>query len=262
MPVRIDGTGTITGNTSFSSPQTFTDRVSINNSAYFNFNSTGGGQSSDYWIGRGGVGGGSLAFYAPSSGTLEFGIANDCKFYADSSGQLYHSAAGVGNFLFGSGRNCYYAKGTTNTGINSSGWTDTSLVWSGVYIPAGFKRIFMLFHTTVRANGIAQNHTAFRMKVYNGSTTTYVGNDNWGFGICADVGSSMGGANWNTYCQHVNLYDYDASGNQAGFTAGSTYTMTLQVIDAYANGSNLQLAGEGGGTHGTYTPIHGTIWIL
>ncbi len=251
----------VLGNNTIAGFSSITESVEIKSPSYVKFNSTGGGSSSEYWIGRGGINGASLATYAPSGSALEFGIANDCKFYSNSTGQLFHNMSG-GPYLFGSSGNCYYTKGAGASGVTSSGWTDTSLVWSGVYVPVGVKKIFMWFHLTIRSNGISQNHTAFRLKVSDGTSTTYIGDNSWGFGISADVGSSMGGANWNTYSQHINLFDFHSGGNQASISATKTYTMTLQATDAYGNGSNLYIAGEGSGTNTSYTPIHGTIWVL
>ena len=87
-----------------------------------------------------------------------------------------------------------------------------------------------------------------------------MGDASWGFGISQHITSSAVG-----HCvvsQFVNLLDYDSSGNQGSLSAGNTYTFYLQAIDAYGSGGNLRLAAESGGAHQTYTPLHGTIWVL
>ena len=257
--VMVVGGGSITGLSNLTSSLTST--VQLDSPSYLKFNSTAGGQSSEYWIGRGGIGGNSLAFYSQTGNALEFGIANDCKFFVDTNGQMYHNASGA--HLFSSSKNHYYAKTTTPINVVSSGWTDTYLVWSGVYLPTNFRKVYLNFHLTMRNNGVGQNHTGFRAKVYDTGTgaTTYVGDGSWGFGISMDIGNNSYFHHC-TYDQEVNLYDYDVNGNQGNLTAGHTYNITLQAYDAYGSGSNLRLAAEADGAHVAYTPCYGTVWVL
>jgi hypothetical protein len=168
-----------------------------------------------------------------------------------TDGQIYHN----GQYAIASAYNHYWSKSTTAIGVSTS-WQDTGLSWSNVYLPTNVKKVLLWFHLTLRNDGANYNHTSFRIRVSNGGT---IGESSWGFGISMVIDSSKN--HW-TICQHVNLLDYDSLGNQAGLTAGTTYTMYLQVRDASASGSNLRLAAEAGGTHYQYTPQHGSIWVI
>jgi hypothetical protein len=176
----------------------------------------------------------------------------------DANGQIYHK----GQYAIASSYNHYFAKSTSSMSPTNS-WQDTNLSWSGVYIPTNVKKVLLWFHLSVRNNGVSVSHSAFRMRIVrtSDSSTTYQGNASWGFGIMQCVGNTSG---QNHFCinQHVNLLDYDSLGNQGGLTAGYTYNMYLQVLDAYGNGTTLRLAAEGDGTHQSYTPQHGMIWVI
>jgi hypothetical protein len=175
------------------------------------------------------------------------------RFRIETGGQPYHNQS----YLFGTSYNAYHAKSTTSINVVSSAWTDTTLTWSNVFIPTNTRKVYLWFHLTLRNNGVNLNHTAFRIRVSNGN---YVGDGSWGFGISQYITSSSVG---HTVCsQFVNLLDYDGNGNQASLAAGNTYTFYLQAYDAYGSGGNLRLAAESSGTHQSYTPQHGTIWVL
>jgi hypothetical protein len=177
------------------------------------------------------------------------------KFSVQPDGQMFHNAT----YLLGSSYNAYHGKASTSSNV-VSGFNDTGLVVASVYIPTNVRKVFAWIHFTLRSNGLIMNHTGVRFRVVRASDgdTTYVGNGSWGFGISQTI-NNTGHA---TVTNFVNLYDYDGSGNQAGLTAGQTYTFTLQATDAFASGSNLRFAGEAGGTHENYTPAHATIWVL
>lgn len=176
------------------------------------------------------------------------------RFSMATDGQMYHNAS----YLLGSSYNCYYAKMTTAVSVSTS-YQDTGVVWTGVYIPTNVRKILLWYNAAIRNNGLNQCHIAFRVRVVNNATSgvSYVGNGSWGFGINAPIDSSKNHFNIN---QHINIFDYSTNGNQAGFAAGSTYTIYLQVSDATASGGNLKLGGDP--THLDYTPVHGTIWVI
>ncbi len=69
-----------------------TGGLDLSSGGFFKFGQNSGGSGAgDYWIGHGGVAGstGSLAFYAPATGSLEFGIANQAKMWIDPSGNVH-----------------------------------------------------------------------------------------------------------------------------------------------------------------------------
>jgi len=174
---------------------------------------------------------------------------------------LATSRGGAASYLIASGGNHYFAKSTSGMNPTTS-WQDTGLTWSNVYLPTNFSKVLLWFHLSVRNNGVSVSHSGFRMRIVKSDgTTTYQGNGSWGFGIMQCVGNTSG---QNHFCinQHVNLLDYDTLGNQGNLLAGNTYTMYLQVLDAYGNGTTLRLAAEGDGTHQSYTPQHGSIWVI
>ena len=178
------------------------------------------------------------------------------KFSVQPDGQMFHNST----YLLGSSYNAYHGKTSTSTNVVSGSFTDTGLVVASVYIPTNVRKVFAWIHFTLRSNGLTLNHTGVRFKVVRASDSniTYVGNGSWGFGITQTI-NNTGHA---TVTNFVNLYDYDSSGNQAGLTAGQTYSFTLQATDAFASGGQLRFAGEAGGTHENYTPAHATIWVL
>lgn len=178
---------------------------------------------------------------------------NNERFTVMPEGQMYHN----GTYLLGSSYNAYHAKSTSTINVVNTGWTDTTLTWSNVYIPTNTRKVYLWFHLTLRNNGVNLNHTAFRLRVSNGN---YVGDGSWGFGISQFITSSSVG---HCVCsQFVNILDYDGFGNQASLAAGNTYTFYLQALDANGSGGNLRLAAESNGVHQAYTPQHGTIWVL
>ena len=187
---------------------------------------------------------------------LVFLTNNTEKMRIAADGQLYHNVS----YLLGSSYNAYHGKTSTSTNVVSGSFTDTGLVVASVYIPTNVRKVFAWIHFTLRSNSLTTNHTGVRFKVVRASDSniTYVGNGSWGFGITQTI-NNTGHA---TVTQFVNLYDYDSSGNQAGLTAGQTYSFTLQATDAFASGGQLRFAGEAGGTHENYTPAHATIWVL
>jgi hypothetical protein len=179
---------------------------------------------------------------------------NNERFSIIPEGQMYHNAT----YLLGSSYNCYHAKMQSAVNISTS-FQDTGVVFSGVYIPSNVRKILFWYNAAIRNFGLNQCHTAFRLRVVNNATSgvSYVGNSSWGFGINTAIDS---GKNHLNISQHVNIYDYSADGNSAGFTAGQTYTIYLQVSDSAASGGNLKLGGDS--SYQTYTPVHGTIWII
>lgn len=179
------------------------------------------------------------------------------RFRVETGGQLYHNQS----YLLGSSFNCYYAKSTTSMNPTTAGWLDTGLTFSNVFIPTNTRKVLLWVQTALRNNGVNANHTALRCRVVNNSTSqvTYVGDGSWGFGINMDID---GGKNHINNVYNVNLLDFGTSGNQAGLTAGSTYTIYMQVLDAFASGGSLRLAGESNGVYANYTPHHGFIWVI
>jgi hypothetical protein len=180
---------------------------------------------------------------------------NTEKFSVHPDGQMFHNAT----YLLGSSYNAYHGKTSTSSNV-VSGFNDTGVVVASVYIPTNVRKVFAWIHFTLRSNGLSQNHSAVRFRVVRASDgdTTYVGNASWGFGITQTINNTSHA----TVTNFVNLYDYDSAGNQAGLTAGNTYTFTLQASDAWATGAQLRFAGEAGGTKEPYTPGHATIWVL
>jgi hypothetical protein len=180
---------------------------------------------------------------------------NTEKFSVHPDGQMFHNST----YLLGSSYNAYHGKTSTSTNV-VSGFNDTGVVVASVYIPTNVRKVFAWIHFTLRSNGLAQNHSAVRFRVVRASDgdTTYVGNGSWGFGITQTINNTSHA----TVTNFVNLYDYDSAGNQAGLTAGQTYTFTLQISDASASGAQLRFAGEAGGSKEAYTPGHATIWVL
>lgn len=185
---------------------------------------------------------------------------NNERFSVQPDGQMFHNST----YLLGSSYNCYYGKSTTAGTIVSSGFTDTGLSVANVYIPTNVRKVLMWFHVSLRANGLGSiNHTGFRIKCVrtSDSSTSYIGNSSWGIGISQGI-NTVQSQNWTVCSQFVNLYDYDADGNAAGITAGTTYTFYLMANDAYATGSQLRIGAEANGAHQTYTPQHAIIWVL
>jgi hypothetical protein len=92
---------------------------------------SGGGTSSDYWIGRGGVAGASLALYAPTSRAIEFGVANTCYASVETNALKLYNATQI---LNSSGRPILNQSGsilqvvqavkTDGYGQNGNAWTD------------------------------------------------------------------------------------------------------------------------------------------
>jgi hypothetical protein len=184
---------------------------------------------------------------------------NNERFSVQPDGQMFHNST----YLLGSSYNSYYGKTTTVSNI-VSGFTDTGLSVASVYIPTNVRKVFVWYHVTLRNNGLSGiNHSGFRFRVVRASDSnvTYVGDASWGFGISQGINSTQS-QNWTTVTHFVNLYDYDSNGNQAGLSAGNTYTFYLQASDAYGTGATLRIGGEGNGVHYTYTPQHAMIWIL
>ena len=179
------------------------------------------------------------------------------RFRIETGGQPYHNQS----YLFGTSYNCYFGNSTTSMNPTSAGWTDTGLSFSNVFIPTNTRKVLLWVQAALRNNGLNTNHTALRCRVVNNSTnaTTYVGDGSWGFGIDMVIDS---GKNHYNLIYNVNLLNYAGNGNQASLSAGSTYTIYMQVYDAYASGGNLRLAGESSGTYQSYTPHHGTIWVI
>lgn len=199
----------------------------------------------DIWLNNGG-----------SQNTI-LGVGGTEKFRIDANGQPYQNQS----YLFGTSYNCYFGNSTTSMNPTSAGWTDTGLSFSNVYIPTNTRKVLLWVQCALRNNGLNTNHTALRCRVVNNSTsaTTYVGDGSWGFGINMVIDS---GKNHYNLIYNVNLLNFGGNGNQASLSAGSTYTIYMQVYDAYASGGNLRLAGEAGGTYVSYTPHHGTIWVI
>lgn len=179
------------------------------------------------------------------------------RFRIETGGQPYHNQS----YLFGTSYNCYFGNSTTSMNPTSAGWTDTGLSFSNVYIPTNTRKVLLWVQCALRNNGLNTNHTALRCRVVNNSTsaTTYVGDGSWGFGIDMVIDSSK---NHYNLIYNVNLLNYGGNGNQASLSAGGTYTIYMQVYDAYASGGNLRVAGESSGTYQSYTPHHGTIWVI
>lgn len=166
------------------------------------------------------------------------------------------------SYLVSHARNVYFAENSTPQYV-TTGWVDTSLSLSNVFIPTHVRVMPFWLFGVFRNNGIALNHTGFRLRVTGGSISgsAYIGDGGWGFGIHQLVGSTIG-TNWNTFCNHVNLLDFDVNNNQAGLTAGSTYNFTVQVKDAFTNGSDLVIAGEANAGQATYSPFNCTLIIV
>jgi hypothetical protein len=179
---------------------------------------------------------------------------NNERFSIIPEGQMYHNST----YLLGSSYNCYHAKMQSAVNVSTS-FQDTGVTWSGVYIPTNVRKMLFWYNAAIRNNGLNQCHIAFRLRVINNATSgvSYVGNSSWGFGINMPIDS---GKNHFQINQHVNIFDYATDGNQAGFAAGQTYTIHLQVTDSSASGGNLKLGGDM--AYQTYTPVHGTIWII
>jgi len=167
------------------------------------------------------------------------------------------------SYLVSHARNVYFAENSTPQYV-TTGWVDTALSLNNVFIPNHVRVMPFWLYGTFRNNGMTGlNHTGFRLRVTGGSISgsAYIGDGGWGFGIHQLVGSTIG-TNWNTFCNHVNLLDFDVNNNQAGLTAGSTYNFTVQVKDAYANGSDLVIAGEANAGQATYAPFNCTLIIV
>ena len=171
-------------------------------------------------------------------------------------GQMYHN----GTYWLGSSYNAYYGKSTSSVNVTQSGMIDTGLVIANVYIPPNVRKVFAWIHFTLRSNGLTTNHTGVRFRVVRASDSaqSFVGNGSWGFGINQTI-NNTGHA---TVTNFVNLLDFGPSGNQAGLTAGNTYTFNLQANDAFATGTQLRFAAEADGTNQDYTPQHAMIWVL
>jgi hypothetical protein len=184
---------------------------------------------------------------------------NNERFSVQPDGQMFHNST----YLLGSSYNCYFGKTTTVSNI-VSGFNDTGLSVASVYIPTNVRKVFVWYHVSLRNNGLSSiNHSGFRFRVVRASDSnvTYVGDASWGLGISQGINSTQS-QNWTTVTHFVNLYDYDSNGNQAGLSAGNTYTFYLQATDAYGSGATLRIGGEGNGVHQTYTPQHAMIWVL
>jgi len=184
---------------------------------------------------------------------------NTERFSVQPDGQMFHNST----YLLGSSYNAYYGKSTTGSTI-VQGYNDTGLSVASVYIPTNVRKVLLWFHVSLRwSSSITINHTGFRCRVVRASDSnvTYVGDNSWGFGISQGINNSQS-QNWTVCSQFVNLYDYDVNGNQAGLTAGQTYTFYLQASDAYATGSQLRIGAEANGVHQAYTPQHAMIWVL
>ena len=184
---------------------------------------------------------------------------NNERFSIIPEGQMYHNAT----YLLGSSYNCYHGKTTTCSNI-VSGFNDTGLSVASVYIPTNVRKVFVWYHVSLRNNSLSSiNHSGFRFRVVRASDSnvTYVGDASWGFGISQGINTAQS-QNWTTVTHFVNMYDYDSNGNQAGLSAGNTYTFYLQASDAYGTGAALRIGGEANAVHQTYTPQHAMIWIL
>jgi len=166
------------------------------------------------------------------------------------------------SYLVSHARNVYFAENSTPQFV-TTGWVDTALSLNNVFIPNNVRVMPFWLYGVFRNNGIIVNHTAFRLRVTGGSISgsAYIGDTSWGFGIHQLVGSNPG-TNWNPFSNHVNLLDFDVNNNQAGLTAGSTYNFTVQVKDAYGNGTDLVIAGEANGGQATYAPFNCTLIIV
>lgn len=102
--VTIDSSGNVGIGVTPSYKLDVSGAVNIGSTGYLRLtSSTGGGTATDYWIGHGGIsgqGGGtsSLAFYAPATQALEFGIANAAYVSMDTRGLvLFNASSGVYN---------------------------------------------------------------------------------------------------------------------------------------------------------------------
>lgn len=167
------------------------------------------------------------------------------------------------SYLVSHARNVYFAENSTPQFV-TTGWVDTALSLNNVFIPNHVRVMPFWLYGVFRNNGMSSlNHTGFRLRVTGGSISgsAYIGDGGWGFGIHQLVGTTIG-TNWNTFCNHVNLLDFDVNNNQAGLTAGSTYNFTVQVKDAFTNGSDLVISGEANGGQATYAPFNCTLIIV
>ena len=133
------------------------------------------------------------------------------------------------------------AGATKSQGVTTA-WADTNLSGS-ITVPTGCTKIVWHMRGGHRTNGISSAHAAYRLKVVNGGTTTYVGHGSWGFGIDQQVGAHTGSSH-SALTYYANLLDYDTDNNQANMSPGNTYAITVQVKSASANGSNLYTFGD------------------
>jgi hypothetical protein len=132
--------------------------------------------------------------------------------------------------------------GATKAQGVTTAWTDTNLSGT-ITVPTGCTKIVWHMRGGYRTNGIGSAHAAYRLKVVNGGTTTYVGHGSWGFGIDQQVGAHTGSSH-SALTYYANLLDYDTDNNQANMSPGNTYAITVQVKDSSANGSNLYTFGD------------------
>jgi len=127
-------------------------------------------------------------------------------------------------------------------GITGS-FADTNLT-GNITIPTGCTKIMWFMRGGYRQNGVGRNHSSVRLKFVRSGTTTYIGGGSWGMGIHQGVGNDAPQQNHSHWTLYANLFDYDTDNNQAQLAAGNTYAVTVQVRDAYANGSNLYIFGD------------------
>ena len=134
------------------------------------------------------------------------------------------------------------AGSTKAQGITTS-FADTNLT-GNITIPTGCTKIMWFMRGGYRQNGLGRNHSSVRLKFVRSGATTYIGGGSWGFGIHMQVGNDAPQQNHSHWTLYANLFDYDSDNNQASLVAGNTYAVTVQVRDAYANGSNLFIFGD------------------
>jgi hypothetical protein len=160
--------------------------VNITGTGYLRMtNLTGGGTSSDYWIGRGGIGGGSMAIYAPTGQALEFGIANNSYFQMTSSGNLQFNTSSSTGIYNSAGRPILKQSGSILQVVTTTLSSTTTLVANGSPSPVSG------LSATITPSSTSSTIWIIAQIMYASGGTTYGG---WFRRNGTDIGLGQAGA--------------------------------------------------------------------
>ena len=197
---------------------------------------SGGGTSSDYWIGRGGVAGASLALYAPTSRAIEFGVANTCYASVETNALKLYNATQI---LNSSGRPILNQSGsilqviqavkTDTFGLSANAWTD--IPGMSVTITPSSSSSKVLIECRIGIISISSTTYSVAFRLYRGATLIGggdpVGNsESVFFRDSGMVNADHGGSSGNSYL------------DSPATTSATTYKIQMKVqggVSAYIN---------------------------